>query len=440
MKSESINIQSENTGENEITLTITVDAGEMADRLESALRDYQKKAQIDGFRPGKVPLRIVRQRFGSTIRGRVIEDTIDESYQDALDKENLKPIAPGNIKEIKFDSDSPLVYKAVVSITPDFELAKLDKLSVERELVSIRDEDIDQTLQELREEAGVLNPLDGEAVDGSIIECDLQELDPNGVPLIGKTWKDIRIEIGKSPFGQDFDTQLLGIKADENRDVMMRQQSQDAQGRKEEEIRYRMTAKALKNKELPELNDEFAKSIDEQVDSLDGLKENVRKYWEGRTARESQDRFHHRLVDAVVKAHSFILPKSMIDDYLDRMVANAKKRTSKNEFDEESFRQQHRASAIWNLKWILIRRKLAEQESLNSNDQDVEDAIQKAVESGADEEQIRMTYNVPERRQELLSDITERKVLEWLTKQAKVVERKVDTDNFYGRKSIVLPE
>jgi trigger factor len=439
-QTEYLNIQREDTGEHEVTLTITVDAPEMANRLDTAFREYQKRAKLNGFRPGKVPLKLVIQRFGNAIRAQVIEDTIDETYQEALSREHLHPVAPGNIKDIKFDGDSPLVYKAVVATTPEFELANLQDLTVEKEAVAVRNEDIEQTLEEIREDAGTLAPMEGEAVDGTIVESDIQELDPNGVPLIGKSWKDVRIEIGKSPFGPDFDKQLLGIKTGDQRDVKMHREAPDAQTGRHEDVRYRITAKALKSKDLPELTDEFAKNIDNNVESVDELKDNIRKYWEGRTSKEATDRFYNRLVDAVIKAHNFNLPKSMIDDYLDRLVASAKKREGKQEFNEEEFRQQHRANAIWNLKWMLIRHKIADQQELNATDQDVEDAIKRAVEAGSDEERIRMTYKVPEKRQELISDLTERKVLEWLETQAKVKERKVDTDDFYGRKSIVMPK
>jgi len=440
MNSDSLQIQRETTAEHEVTLTITVDGPEMVQRFEKALRDYQKKARIDGFRPGKVPVKLVKQRFGSVIRAKVMEDTIDETYQEAVKRENLHPVAPGNIKDVRFDPDSPLVYKAIVSVIPEFELAGLDKLAVEKEIVTIREEDVNQTLQDIREDSGAMTLFEGAAVQGTIVECDIQELDPNGVPLIGKSWKDVRIEIGKSPFGADFDQQLVGITLNEQRDVLMRQTVQDSTKNNLREVRYRITAKSLKSKDLPELTDDFAKSIDNNVSNVEGLKNNIRQYWEGRTTKEATDRFYNRLADSVIKAHTFNLPKSMIDDYLDRMVESAKKRATGKKFDENEFRQQYRANAIWNLKWMLIRQRIAEQEGLRATDQDVEAAILKAVEAGAEEEQARMTYNVPERRQELISDITERKVLEWLENKAKVKERTVDTDDFYGRKSIVLPK
>jgi len=440
MNSNSLHVQREATGEHEVTLTITVDAQEMAQRFETALRDYQKKARIDGFRPGKVPIKLVKQRFGVAIRAKVMEDTIDDTYQEALKQENLHPVAPGNIKDVRFDPDSPLVYKAVVSVVPEFELANLDKLAVEKEIVAIREQDIDQTLHDIREDSGTLTPFEGAAVEGTIVECDIQELDPNGVPLIGKSWKDVRIEIGKSPFGPEFDQQLVGIAVNEQRDVRMRQTIQDPAKNNLREVRYRITAKSLKSKDLPALTDDFAKSIDNNVTNVEGLKNNIRQYWEGRTSKEATDRFYNRLADSVIKAHNFNLPKSMIDDYLDRMVESAKKRAKGKDFDENEFRQQYRANAIWNLKWMLIRQRIADQEGLHATDQDVEDAIKRAVEAGADEEQARMTYKVPERRQELISDITERKVLEWLENKAKVKERTVDTDDFYGRKSIVMPK
>jgi trigger factor len=441
-KSIPITIQREHSDEHEVTLTVTVDAEEMASRVENALRDHQKKAHVNGFRPGKVPLRIIQQRYGSAIRAKVMEETIDESYQAALDQEQLRPVAPGNIKDVEFTPDSPLIYKAVVSVTPDFTLAKMEHLTVEREVVTIRDVDIEQTLQELREDAGVLTPNQDEAVEGDVLECNLQELDEHGVPLIGKTYNDVKIEIGKNPFGEALDRQLLGIKNGDQRDVILKETpsaEQRTKGNQVKETRYRITVTSLKTKELPQLNDEFARSIDEKVDSLDQLKKNIQKYWEGRTARESQERFQHQLVDTVLKNNPFTLPKTMIENYLERLVENAKK-SGQHDIDEEAFRQQHRPTAVWNLKWMLVRRKLAEQENLSATDQDIDDFIKQATKASGNAEQIRMTYSVPERRDELLSDLTERKVLKWLEQKAKIVERKVDTDDFYRRKSIVLPQ
>ncbi len=434
-----INIQREDTGEHEVTLTITVDADAMTEKFDTALRQYQKRARIDGFRPGKVPLKFVKQRYGNAIRAQLMEDTIDQTYQNALDQEQLSPVAPGDVKDISFDPDAPLIYKAVVAITPEFELASLDKLSVEKPVVAIREEDVNQSLQEIHEDAGVLSPNDGEAVEGNVLECDLQELDASGMPLVGKVHKDLKFEIGKNPFGERLDQQLLGIKTGEERQVVLPQADPNSQKGEPQDVRYKITVKTLQNKELPELNDEFAKSVDENVTSLEQLKDNIRSYWEGRVTRETRERFQHQLVDSVIKAHSFNVPDAMVNDYLDRMVENAKK-PGRQDVDEEALRKNYRPTAIWNLKWMLIRRKLSEQETLAANDETLEQAIQDMVKGGADEERVRMHYNVPDHKQQILTDLTERNVLKWLEEKATIVERNIDTDEFYGRKSIVLPE
>lgn len=434
-----LDIQREDTGEYEVTLTITVDADAMTEKFDAALRRYQKQARVDGFRPGKVPLKFVKQRYGNAIRAQLMEDTIDRTYQDALQQEQLSPVAPGDVKDISFDPDAPLVYKAVVAVTPEFDLASLDKLSVEKAVVTIRDEDIDQSLQEIREDAGVLSPNDGEAVEGNLLECDLQELDASGMPLVGKVHKDLKFEIGKNPFGELLDQQLLGIKAGEERQVVLPQPDPSNKKGDTQDIRYKITVKTLQSKELPELNDDFAKSVDENVASLEQLKDNIRRFWEGRLARETRERFQHQLVDSAIKAHDFNVPDAMVNDYLDRMVEHAKKSGSQK-VDEDSLRKNYRPTAIWNLKWRLIRQKLTEQENLAADDETLEQAIQDMVKGGGDEERVRMHYKVPDHKQQILADLTERNVLQWLEDKAKVVERNIDTDEFYGRKSIVLPE
>jgi trigger factor len=422
-----------------VTLTITVDADAMTEKFDTALRQYQKRARIDGFRPGKVPIKFVKQRYGSTIRAQLMEETIDQTYQDALNQEQLSPVAPGNVKDISFDSDAPLVYKAVVAVAPEFELTSFDKLSVEKPVVAIRDEDIDRSLQEIREDAGVLSPNEGEAVEGNLLECDMQELDASGMPLVGKIHKDLKIEIGKNPFGEQLDQQLLGIKASEERQVVLPQADPNSKKGETQDVRYKITVKTLQNKELPELNDEFAKSIDENVASLEQLKDNIRRFWEGRMARETRERFQHQLVDSVIKAHDFNIPDAMVNDYLDRMVEHSKK-SGKQDVDEDALRKNYRPTAIWNLKWRLIRQKLTEQENLAADEETLEQAIKDMVKGGADEEQVRMHYNVPDHKQQILADLTERNVLQWLEEKATVVERNIDTDEFYGRKSIVMPE
>ena len=135
----------------------------------------------------------------------------------------------------------------------------------------------------------------------------------------------------------------------------------------------------------------------------------------------------------------FNIPDAMVNDYLDRMVEHAKKSGSQK-VDEDGLRKNYRPTAIWNLKWRLIRGKLSARENLAANDETLEQAIQDMVKGGADEERVRMHYNVPDHKQQILADLTERNVLQWLEQKATIAERNIDTDEFYGRKSIVMPE
>ena len=403
-------------------IEVEVDPAEVHPYIEKAYRSYQKKLKIDGFRKGKIPLSIVQKRFGPMIQSEVTDKLIEVYYRKAIDEEKLKIVAPGQIQEISFEEDQPFRFTAEIEVEPEIEVTNYKGIKVEKEILKVTQEDVDQTIEILRDEKAEMRPITGGAEKGHLIEGDIQALDKTGVPIIGNKWENRILEMKAPQVDQIIQDQLLGVVEGEERRFKVLQSGKGTNGEiQNREEHYSIKVKSIKEKILPELGDDFAKGVGD-FQTLAEMKDTIQKRIEMQRDDEAEQLLRNRLADHIIRRNDFEIPPSMVENALDRLWEDYQKRSDKAS-DETKFKEDHKASVEWNIKWNMIWHKIAEMENVVISEDDFTSEIEKIAESSdQDNRKIRALFKDEERRKNLKERLLERKVVGFLKENAKVKE------------------
>ena len=407
-------------------MEVEVSYSEVKPHIEKKIADYRSRIAIDGFRKGKAPLSIIKKRFGDAINAEVVDELIQIYYQKAVREKKIAVVAPCTIQEVSFEEGKPLKFTAEVDVEPEIEVKDYKGLSFSKEIVRVTDEDVEKSIEILREKKAEIKPVKRGAKRGDIIEGDIQALDGSGVPIIGHKWEDRSFELGKPPLGDIIEDQLLGVVSGEQRRFTIRSKDVDEKGRKiDRDDHYSIRVENVKERILPEAGDKFAKDIG-NFESIQELREDIRRNIIRHRQEEAERALRERIADEIIKRNDFELSDSMIENTLNSLVEDYKK-YGEEDFDENKFKEKNRAAVIWNLKWNIIWPRIAENEGISVKEDDIEKEIKKIAESSSqNEKKIRAVLKKPEEMRRLKNRILEDKVFDFIKKNSKIKEIEVD--------------
>lgn len=345
-------------GKWEKIVEVSVPYEEMTAKFEEAYASYRKKIQLEGFRKGKVPLALIKKVFGAKIESEVAENSVSDYLQAAAKTKNVKIFDVSKVESVLFERNKGLQFKAVIKIQPDVEVGKYTGLAVEKEIYQVSDDDIKQVIDNLREQNAMMTNIDGEAQRGHYIVADVQKTDPTGVPLVGQKYENRYFQLGGDRAEEEFVNQLLGVKPGDTRRVIIPVPNLDPASQVEQNDYFLITIKEVKEKKLPEIDDELAKDVG-NYETLQKLKESIHQNLEKQAKENSRQSLLNQIMDEAVKSNPIELPDYIIDNFLDAFVKNIKK-DDREKIDEQELRNKYRTDAIWNLKWLMIKDKISE--------------------------------------------------------------------------------
>jgi len=411
-------------GKWERVIEITVPYQEMAHHFDKAYVTYKKKIQLEGFRKGKVPISLIKQMFGLKIEQETAENVAVEYLEEAAKQEHLRLFDISKLDTIDYSREKGLHLKAVVKIQPEIELTKYKGLEVENEIYQVTDDDIRETIERLREQQATMVDIEDEAKRGHYIVADIQETNETGVPIVGQKYENRYFQLESTDPDDQFVEQLIGVKPGETRNISIVEPSADPDSDKPEVKYFSIAVKEVKEKVLPEIDDEFARDVGD-YQNLDELKASIRQELEQQAAENSKQNLSHRVMDEAIKSNPVELPDYMIDNFLDRFVKNARQNGGEA-MDEQELRDRYRADAIWNLKWVMIKDKIMEMENIEVSDKEVMDYIEDlAKKAGKNATMVRSNYRDPKKREQIKLKIEEDKVVDLLIENAQLVDKVV---------------
>jgi trigger factor len=352
--------------------------------IERIARDYSRKARVPGFRPGKTPPRVIKQRFKDQILHDVAHDLIPRAVDDALREKGLEAVDTPDVREVTIEEGQPLTFTASFDTVPEFEPGDLATIAFKRASNAINDEALDLAVQRLRDRGARHEPVEGRGVDhGDTVTLDLERRDANGEP---DAHKDVNIEIGAKANPPGFDEQLLGLEVGAHKEFTLHYPADYPIGElADTDVSYTVTVKGLKRRVLPELDDEFAKDLG--VDSLDALKTRVREdlEHEAKHAAEREDR--SELMKQLATRLPFDVPASMIDREVDRRLEDFARRLIDQNVDPRqagidwnAFRESQREVAREAVAAALVLDEVTRRENLEVSDAEVEAEVVKYAE------------------------------------------------------------
>jgi len=411
-------------------LEIDIPWSELESDFNTTIKKFSKKVKMPGFRAGKIPRNRLMQQFQANIEAEFMENNFQKYYLMAMQQEELLPVNKAEISDVHFHMNEHFSFKAVFEIEPEAVIPKLKRnsLSVQRTIYIHDEHDIEDAIMQLRKSHATIATVEDGAIEGDYLICTLQKLDESGVPIIGKKFEKQYLRVGKGSFTDNQKEKLIGLKPGDSTRVILpvNQEGENAE--------YELTVGNVEREILPEVNEEFLKRINPDLDSIDALTSDVEKKIKANFEERSRTAYERDLSDALIDLASPSFAPSMVENYLANLIEDVKKQNKGEPMDEEKVREHYTPVAERNVKWYSLRNKLIETQDIAASKENVEDYIEKLVErTPQSEKEIRKFYKKPSDRKRVEDDLVEKKILEYLEQFAKVKEVEVYTKDLRGQ-------
>jgi len=390
-------------------LEISVPAATVRDAEERAARRYASSVRLPGFRPGKAPPAMVRKRFAQAIRQEALESLVQDAYKETLEREKLEPVAQPHIHDLKFNEGEPLTFELHVEVRPEIELARTSGFRVTRPATEVTDEMVAEQLEQLREQRATLSPVEERPLPGDRVTVELATADESGEIPAGKEYQ---LELGAGQAIPAIEELIMEAAPGETveRPVKWPDDFPDEAQRGKTKM-SRVTLKEVKRKALPDLDDAFARESGD-FDSLDALRAAVRTDFEAHVRREAEAEVRQKLIDEILSANPFEVPRSWVDQLVD---GYAQAYQIPDE-ERERFAGEFRAMAERQVRRDVVIDAIAKREGLAATEADIDDRVAElAAQRGIDPGQVYAALQKAGRLAEIERSITEEKVFTYLT-------------------------
>jgi len=358
-------------------LVVEIDSSIVDAEIDRVARDYTKAARIPGFRPGKVPARVVKQRFRSQILHDVVHELVPRAVDDALRERGVEPLDTPDIRDVVVEEGQPLKFTATFDTVPNFDLQPYSSVQLRRPAAKLQEGAVDETLQALRERAARYAVVEARPVErGDTVVVDLVRQAGTEAP---DTHQDVTIEIGGSANPPGFDDELLGIHVGVTKSFEVRYpEDYEMKELAGTSVNYTVTVKGLKRRVLPELDDEFARDLGE-FDTLAALRTRVEQDLTREAEQKAEREVRGDLLKQLARWVTFALPESLIDREIDRRIEDFARRLMdqgvdprKAEIDWAAFRQAQQEPSRESVASALVLDEVAQREGLTVTESEIE--------------------------------------------------------------------
>ncbi|MFC5712685.1 trigger factor [Thalassorhabdus alkalitolerans] len=428
---------------NQGILTVDVDAAKVDEALDQAFKKVRKQVNVPGFRKGKVPRGIFEQRFGvESLYQDALDILLPQAYSEAVEETGIEPVDRPEIDIDEMEKGKNLTFKATVTVKPEVELGEYKGLEVEEFDISVADEDLENELKQLQEKHAELVVVeDGEIQEGDTAVFDFEGF-VDGEAFEGGQAENYSLEIGSGQFIPGFEEQLVGLKAGEEKDVEVNfpeeYHSEDLAGKA---ATFKVKIHDIKRKELPELDDEFAKDVNEEVESLEELKQDIEKRLKHDKEHAKEHHERDTVVEKAAENATIDIPDAMIDTETDRMMQEFSQRLQAQGMsmdmyyqfsgtDEEGMKEQFKEEAEKRVKMNLTLEAIAEAENIEVSDEDVDKELEKMAETyQRSKDEIKNLLAMQGGDDALKGDLKVQKAIDLLVENSKVVEKKEEAES-----------
>lgn len=364
-------------------IEITVPVEEIEKETEQVVAGVQKRAKLPGFRPGKAPLSLIRSRFRSEIRQDVLEQVLPKAFRKRAEQENWQVVGTPNVSDVHFHEGEPLRFKAEFEVAPNFELGEYTGVEIAYAEPQVSDEDIDARLEQLRErKAEYVNEDPRPLADGDHAVVSIESTaGVEGEPVKSD---ELVLHLGDAGTLPEFTENLRGVTPGEEREFDVSYPEDYGQERLAgKTIRFHIVVKGVRRKELPEMNDEFARDLGD-YQNLQEVREAIRRSIHSEREQGARGESVAKLLDKLVESHQFDIPDAYVDRQIEmnvdrqlREFAGQGVDVGKLKLDWTKVREAHKERAEKDVRASLILEKVADRESIHATQDEVDREVQR---------------------------------------------------------------
>ncbi|PIE42146.1 MAG: trigger factor [Gammaproteobacteria bacterium] len=413
-------------------LTIEVPAKLVDKKVLQGLKKAQKSAKLDGFRKGKVPMKVVQQRYGAAVRQEVLGELIETSYSDAIKQEKLIPAAQPEIKPVSgFAENENFVYEAMLEVVPEFDVKGLDTLRVTKPLSEVKEADIDRMIDTLRQQATHWKVREGAAVEGDRVTIDfVGKID--GETFEGGSAEGVPVVLGAKQMLPEFETALFDKQADQEVTATVNfpedYHGKEVAGKTAE---FTISVKSVEVPELPEVDSEFVKRFGVQDGSVESLKQAIRDNMERELQNGLRNHVNQQVLKHLVESNPVVVPEGMVAQEKERMAheqnleQSIEDEAQRKAVIEERFDKPARRRVLLG----LIMSKLFNTHKIEPDVARVEAQIKKIALTYEDPKEVIEHYqNNPQALEPIYAQVMEEQLIDLLLEKAEVTEEEKTFD------------
>lgn len=415
-------------------LSFEVPWSEVKEELDAVYRDLGKKAKIKGFRPGKIPRKVLESHFKEHAEEETITNVVNKYYWQTLEDKGIMALSRPDITQDGFKENINFTFTASFETEPDFEPKGYNGIELEKDKIQITEGDLENRLKEIRQMFATMEEVKDNraAAVGDYVTIDFAG------SLDGEAHQELKadnhlLELGSKRFIPGFEEHLVGMENGETKTINIKF-PEDYHEKKfaGKDVIFTVTIKDIKEKKLPEIDESFIKNFD-KYNSLDELKNDVRKTLEQDCQRLTETNLQNKIIEIILKENAFEVPPSLIEKQIFYMMADTQKRMTSAGMDENSamelsfkMHDKFKEEAEKVVKSFLLLKKIAQKEAIQVEETDLDQHVRElATKHGRDYEQIRKAFEQEERKDNLKTELIQKKVFDFIEQKAniKVVEK-----------------
>jgi trigger factor len=428
-----MNVTVESTGALERRMRVEVPIEHIESEVDTRLKSVGRTAKIKGFRPGKVPAKVVRKHYGTQIRQEVLGEMMQKSYSDAVAQEKLRP-AGGPKIETEDEDGKTFAYVATFEVLPEVELKDLDKIKVEKPEVSIDDEDLDDMLLSLQKQRVTWEEVDRKSKDGDRVVVDFTGT-VGGEAFEGGSGTEIPVVLGQGQMLPDFEKGLKGIKAGEEKTIKVKfpkeYHADDLAGKTAE---FAINTHRVEKEVLPELTDEFAESFNVTDGGMEQFKKDVRDNMEREAKQKVDSDVREQVLEGLIEKNPIDVPHGLVHEEMHAMQREAMQRLGIEDEDQAPPLENFNTPAEKRVRIGLLLRQLISEQSITVDPAALRSRVEEmcAGYENADE-MVNMYMSNPQIMQQVEPMVIEQSAVEWLLDNGKVKVKKVSFKDYMNQ-------
>jgi len=407
---------------------------EVKDELDAAYHEVGKKAKIKGFRPGKVPRKILETYFKAQAEEETITNIVNKYYWQTLEEKGFAPVSRPEIDQDGIKENADFSFSASFETEQEFEPKNYKGIELEKEEIKVTEEDVQKRIDEIRQMFATMEEV---KEDRPVVAGDFVVIDFEG-SLNGEKYKELKadqyfLEIGSQRFVPGFEDQVAGMKNGETKEITVTFPADYHESKfAGQDVVFKVTVKNIREKKLPETDESFVKNF-EKYNSFEDFKNDVRKSLEEKAQQMAQVNLQNKITDILIRENEIDVPPSLVERQIYYMMIDTQKRMLSAGIDENSamefglkMKDKYKGDAEKIVKSFLIIKKIAQKESFATEPAEVEQYLQEmALRSGRDYESFKKMHDSEESQDSLKMELMQKKVFDFIEQNAniKVVEK-----------------